>query len=91
MCLARHADLVRLGLVVGLGHEFEQSQQDAQGQSHSQQHEEAPQLVGLQGLGLFAFHTTLGPPFVPQIGKHSRLTQLQDGDAQVLHQRGTLE
>lgn len=46
-------------------------------------------LQTLRGVGAIGSHTAAGPPLVPQVRQLAGFTQLEDGDGEVLYQRGT--
>lgn len=84
--------LATLGLVMGPRQKVQQGQQEAQAQAQAQEEEEALQVVRLQrlrGLGLVCTHTAAGPPLVPQVLQLTGLTELEDGNGEVLNQWGT--
>lgn len=77
-------------MVAGLGGKLQEGNEEAQATPQGQQHEEAPQEVGLEGLWGLApvWHTAVGPPLTLQVRQFPRLTQLQYGHRYVLHHRG---
>lgn len=84
--------LAILSLVNGPRQKLQQGQQEAQAQAQAQEEEEALQVVRLERLrggGPVRTHTAAGPPLVPQVLQLTGLTQLENGNGEVLNEWGT--
>lgn len=74
--------LAILSLVASLKYKLKQGQQEPDTQSQAQEEEEAPQVMGLKGVGsvgIDSTYATAGPPLVPQVRQLTGLTELEDG------------